>query len=205
MPMEPAESTRRCSTRAHRMVQCPRFLAERDFGGRFRGDGEVRGIPRSARDLRLRDEAFTDEYDCESNRNRNLAAVHLQSQKARQLIREGAAQALGRFNAQRGDFPLLLLRPPFRREVWYRPDGATPAYRAFAEHPTDLVRALNMPMTCATGFPVSTTIWKRGEHSSSQSVPRFSVDSPPKPEQFSCASTTPSGSAIRLSSRSRCA
>ena len=86
-----------------------------------------------------------DEFDCDGYRDRNGAAEHLHPQKARELIREGAALALARFAADRKSFPLLALRPPFRREVSYRANGAIPAYRAYAEHPTDLIRAMNAP------------------------------------------------------------
>jgi hypothetical protein len=53
---------------------------------------------------------------------------------------------------------------------------------------------------CATGFPVSNTIFSAGEPIPPTSAARFSGLSPPHPEQFSCASTTPPSSAIRTSS-----
>lgn len=86
-----------------------------------------------------------DEYDAEGYRNRNLAAVHLHPQKARELIRAGAERALRRFAAKRDSFPLAKLEAPFRREVRYRPNGSTPAYRAAAEHATDFIAMMNGP------------------------------------------------------------
>ena len=86
-----------------------------------------------------------DEYDTEGYRNRNLAAVHLHPEKARELIRAGAERALRRLASKRDSFPLLRIDPPFRREVSYRPNGTTPAYRAVAEHATDFIAMMNGP------------------------------------------------------------
>jgi D-aminopeptidase len=86
-----------------------------------------------------------EEFGFEGYRDHNGAAMHLHPLKARELIRDGAARALARFDAHPDSFPLLALRPPFRREITYRASGATPAYRAYAEHPTDLIRAMNAP------------------------------------------------------------
>lgn len=86
-----------------------------------------------------------DEYDTEGYRGRNLAAVHYHPEKARELIRAGAQRALSRFAARRDSFPLVQLEAPFRAEVRYRPNGATPACRATAEHATDLIAMLNSP------------------------------------------------------------
>lgn len=86
-----------------------------------------------------------DEYDTEGYRNRNLAAVHLHPEKARKLIRAGAERALSRFAAKRDSFALPRIEPPFRREVWYRPNGSTPGHRAIAEHPSDFIAMMNNP------------------------------------------------------------
>jgi len=86
-----------------------------------------------------------DEYDTEGYRGRNLAAVHLHPEKARELIRDGAERALKRLVRSRREFPLVKLAAPFRREVSYRPSGSTPAYRAVAEHETDFIAAMNAP------------------------------------------------------------
>lgn len=86
-----------------------------------------------------------DEYDTEGYRNQNLAAVHLHPEKARKLIRAGAERALSSFAAKRESFPLPRIEPPFRREVWYRPNGSTPSYHAIAEHPADFIALMNSP------------------------------------------------------------
>lgn len=90
-----------------------------------------------------------DEYAAEGYRTRNLAAVHLHPEKARALIRAGAARALARFRCDPVGFHRLSARPPFRRDVSYRAEGRKPACRAYAEHPTDLIRMLNAPDVAA--------------------------------------------------------
>jgi D-amino peptidase len=84
-----------------------------------------------------------DEYDTQGYRNRNLAAAHLHPVKARELIRAAAERALSRLKSTPGAFGSFTPRPPYRREVSYRPDGATPAHRVFAEHPSDVMALLN--------------------------------------------------------------
>jgi D-amino peptidase len=91
-----------------------------------------------------------DEYDTEGYRNRNLAAVHLHPQLARELIQKGAAQALKRYIENSETFHLPVLQAPFRREVKYRPDKGTPSYCAHAQHPTDLVSMMNSKETEVT-------------------------------------------------------
>lgn len=91
-----------------------------------------------------------DEYAAEGYRTRNLAAVHMHPEKARALIRSGAARALARFRSDPGSFHGLACRPPFRRDVSYRAEGGRPARKAYAEHPTDLVAMLNAPDVPAT-------------------------------------------------------
>jgi D-amino peptidase len=86
-----------------------------------------------------------DEYDTEGYRGRNLAAVHPHPEKARELIRAGAERALRRLAEKPVQFKLQTLTAPYRREVSYRPNGNTPAYRAAASHATDIIAMLNTP------------------------------------------------------------
>jgi D-amino peptidase len=86
-----------------------------------------------------------DEYDTEGYRGRNLAAVHLHPERARELIRAGAERALRRLTSSRREFPLAKLEAPYRREVSYRPDRGTPAHRGVAEHATDFIAMMNGP------------------------------------------------------------
>jgi D-amino peptidase len=88
-----------------------------------------------------------DEYDCSGYRNRNLSAAHIHPEKARILIREGAEKALKRLAGDRGSFKLVEIRPPFKREVRYRPDGNIPAYETITEHPSDIIEMMNMAET----------------------------------------------------------
>jgi D-amino peptidase len=88
-----------------------------------------------------------DEYDCSGYRNRNLGAIHMHPEKARELIKKGAENALKRFIRDRSSFELIDIKPPFRRELRYRPDVNTPAYVAYAEHPSDLIKMMNMRET----------------------------------------------------------
>jgi D-amino peptidase len=90
-----------------------------------------------------------DEYAAEGYRKRNLAAIHLHPEKVRSLIRAGAARALARFKSNPEGFHRLPVKPPFRRNVSYRAEGGKPAYKAWAEDPSDLIRMLNAPETKA--------------------------------------------------------
>ncbi|NSW89132.1 MAG: M55 family metallopeptidase [Firmicutes bacterium] len=84
-----------------------------------------------------------DNYDTEGYRNRNLAAVHFHPEKARELIKEGAERALRRFIENKESFQLLELKPPFRREIEYRPNGSTSSYKAYAEHESNFIKMMN--------------------------------------------------------------
>lgn len=81
--------------------------------------------------------------DTEGYRHRNLAAVHYHPEKACELIKAGSKKALNRFREDKNSFQLLDLKPPFRLEVDYRPNGKTPAYKSYAEHPSNLIKMMN--------------------------------------------------------------
>ena len=82
------------------------------------------------------------DYDTEGYRNRNLAAVHYHPEKARELIRTGAERALRRCIKDEESFQLLELKPPFRREIEYRPNGNTSAYKTYTEHDSDFIEMM---------------------------------------------------------------
>ncbi len=84
-----------------------------------------------------------DELDCNDYMNKNLSALHLHPEKARELIRKGAHNALSRFVTSSESFTLFPVRPPFRKDVKYRPNGGKPAYEAYAEHPDNLIELMN--------------------------------------------------------------
>ena len=83
-----------------------------------------------------------DSYDCEGYRNRNIAAVHMHPEKACILIKNSAEKALRRFFDNRESFSSTELKPPYRKETWYRGDKNMPAYRSIAEHPDDFIKMM---------------------------------------------------------------
>jgi len=85
------------------------------------------------------------EMDTDTYRKRNLAAVHLQPQRARALIREGAERALRRLGREPSAFLPPVLTAPFRLEMDYRDFGSIPAHRTVREHPSDVIRCMNAP------------------------------------------------------------
>jgi D-amino peptidase len=83
------------------------------------------------------------EYDCTGYRSRNLAAIHMHPEKARELIYEGAVKAMKRFRENKASFSDINLTPPYIREVWYRPDGKIPAGVTRTEDAADLLGLMN--------------------------------------------------------------
>ena len=61
-----------------------------------------------------------DECDEQTYRNRNTGAIHLQPQKARELIREGAYNALMKYKENPESFKSVKLDPPYSKLVVYR-------------------------------------------------------------------------------------
>ena len=75
---------------------------------------------------------------------RNTAAIHLQPQKARELIRAGAERAMRR--AQSDDFGLLRLKPPFERVGRFRPSqSGQPPLISRESHPASVIALMNLP------------------------------------------------------------
>jgi D-amino peptidase len=75
----------------------------------------------------------------------STGALHHHPQKAYELIRNGAANALARFRENTAAFPLVKIEAPFSCEIDYRADGEKKGYSAHAKHPTDLIYMLNSP------------------------------------------------------------
>jgi D-amino peptidase len=86
-----------------------------------------------------------EELDAAAYRARNTGALHLHPEKARELIKNGAAGALARLRENSGAFPPITISAPFERTVSYRAEGSVRGYTARAKHPTDLIAALNGP------------------------------------------------------------
>jgi D-amino peptidase len=86
-----------------------------------------------------------DDLDAESYRKSRTAALHLHPEKAREVIRNGAAAALARLRENRQGFPLVPVTAPFEKKVNYRAEGRKRAYCMRADHPADLIVMLNSP------------------------------------------------------------
>ena len=85
-----------------------------------------------------------DELTAEQYGRRNTAAIHLQPERARQLIRAGAERAIRR--AQTEVFGLIDLHPPFSRVARFRPKQVGEPVRVSQEsHPDSVIALMNMP------------------------------------------------------------
>jgi D-aminopeptidase len=84
-----------------------------------------------------------DELTAEQYARFTASARHLHPVRARQWIRKGALRAIQR--AQREEFGLLALTPPFERVVKLRPTKDRP-YKTIsrATHPTSVIAVMNM-------------------------------------------------------------
>jgi D-aminopeptidase len=69
-----------------------------------------------------------DECTFEEYNSRNIAAVHKSPEIARELIREGAFRALGRFIENPDSFSDLKTEAPYEKVVVYRPGGGKSGY-----------------------------------------------------------------------------
>lgn len=83
-----------------------------------------------------------DECDKERYGKRNLAAIHLQPERARQLICEGAERAIRRAASDRR-FGIIEMKPPFERVVIVRAQGDQPKRIGRVSHPDDLIALMN--------------------------------------------------------------
>ena len=90
-----------------------------------------------------------DECDAETYGKRNLGAIHLQPEKARQLICEGANRALTRAMADKG-FGIIPLKPPYERVTILRGKGKEPRRVGRSSHPDDVIALMNAPLKFET-------------------------------------------------------
>jgi len=89
-----------------------------------------------------------DELTAEQYARRNTAAIHLQPEKARTLIRAGAERAIRR--AQTEDFGILKLKPPFERVARFRPKQAgQPILVSRESHSSSVTALINLPFSPA--------------------------------------------------------
>jgi D-amino peptidase len=86
-----------------------------------------------------------DECDAETYGKRNLAAIHNQPERARQLIRAGAERAIRRAKEDKG-FGLVPLKPPLERVTILRKQGDQPKRIGRSSHPSDVIALMNAPL-----------------------------------------------------------
>jgi D-amino peptidase len=85
-----------------------------------------------------------DELTAEAYGRRNTAAIHLQPEKARALVRAGAERAIRR--AQTEPFGLIALKPPLERVGRFRPSQAgQPLLISRESHPSSVIALMNLP------------------------------------------------------------
>ena len=87
-----------------------------------------------------------DECDAEAYAKRNLAAIHYQPERAREMIREGAERAIRRALAETG-FGIIPLKPPFEKKTVLRQQGGQPKKVGRSSHPDSVIGLMNAPMT----------------------------------------------------------
>ena len=85
-----------------------------------------------------------DECDTEAYGKRNLAAVHFQPERARQLIRAGAERAILRAKSEKG-FGIVPLKPPYERVTILRAKDDQPKRIGRSSHPNDVIALMNAP------------------------------------------------------------
>ncbi len=85
-----------------------------------------------------------DELTAEPYGRRNTAAIHLQPEKVRGLVRAGAERAIRR--AQTEQFGLIPLKPPFERVGRFRPgQPGQPILISKESHPSSVIALMNLP------------------------------------------------------------
>ncbi len=85
-----------------------------------------------------------DECDALAYAKRNLGAVHLQPQRARQLISAGAERAIRRARTEK-NFGVVPLRPPFEQVTILRAKNEHPMRISRMAHPSDVIALMNTP------------------------------------------------------------
>jgi D-amino peptidase len=85
--------------------------------------------------------------DTDGYRAAKLGAVHLAPARARQLIRQGACQAIRQLNRDPGSFGYPAIKPPYVRLARFRRKGDAPGFTARDTHPSSLRALVNMPYT----------------------------------------------------------
>lgn len=84
-----------------------------------------------------------DECDSNSYEKRNWGAVHLQPQKARELIREGAYRALKRYIEEPSSFKPTQISAPYSKKIVFREANGKTNYVVEEQGYDDLAKLLN--------------------------------------------------------------
>lgn len=88
-----------------------------------------------------------DHLDTNAYRQAKLGARHLAPQRAQELVRGGANQAIQKLRRDPSAFYYPDLQAPYIRTVRFRQDNETPPYTSRNEHPTSIIALLNLPFT----------------------------------------------------------
>jgi D-aminopeptidase len=86
-----------------------------------------------------------DECDAAAYSKRNLAAIHYQPRRARQMILAGAERAIRRAVADKG-FGIIPLKPPFEKVTILRARSGQAKQIGRSSHPSDVIAMMNAPM-----------------------------------------------------------
>lgn len=85
-----------------------------------------------------------DECDAKAYARRNLGAIHLHPERARELIAAGAERAIRRAFSDTS-FGIVRLVPPYEKVIRLRPTDGQPARVGRASHPDDVIALMNTP------------------------------------------------------------
>ena len=90
-----------------------------------------------------------DECDRDAYAKRNLAAIHYQPNRAREMILAAAERAIRRAKTDTS-FGILTMKPPFERVTVLRRQGNQPKQIGRSSHPSDGIALMNAPMKYET-------------------------------------------------------
>jgi len=86
-----------------------------------------------------------DECDRERYGKRNLAAIHVQPERARQMILAGAQRAIQRAQAD-SRLGIIAVKPPYERVTTLRAQKDQPQKTGRSSHPDDVIALMNAPL-----------------------------------------------------------
>lgn len=86
-----------------------------------------------------------DECSLEEYAARNLSAIHIHPEKARELIKEGAYKSLKKYIEKKDSFKVSGIKAPCKRVMRFRPSAEKPAFTIISEHSDSIIKLLNDP------------------------------------------------------------